>query len=116
MVDFSTYDLEDLLLAALKSEVDSKNVYLKLAVKVVKHLYLPFGVIINCDGVGDKKVELFCGNEKITVLTKIPHSEEIAQLYSDDIPFVNELTVWRKEFIKLFKQIREEIERRSSLP
>jgi len=84
---------------------------LKLAVEVVKHLYLPFGVIINCDGIGDKKVELYCRNEKIPVLMKIPYSKEIAQLYSKGIPFVNELSVWREEFIKLFKQIQEEIER-----
>ncbi len=84
---------------------------LKLAVEVVKHLYIPFGVIINRDGVGDKKVELHCRNEKIPVLMKIPHSGEIAQLYSKGIPFVNEISVWREEFIKLFKQIQGEIER-----
>lgn len=84
---------------------------LKLAVEVVKHLYIPFGVIINRDGVGDKKVELHCRKEKIPILMKIPHSEEIAQLYSKGIPFVNEISVWREEFIKLFKQIQGEIER-----
>ena len=84
---------------------------LKLAVEVVKHLYIPFGVIINRDGVGDKKVELHCRNEKIPVLMKIPHSGEIAQLYSKGIPFVNEISVWREEFIKLFKQIQGGIER-----
>ncbi|MCK5030915.1 MAG: ATP-binding protein [Thermoplasmatales archaeon] len=84
---------------------------LKLAVEVVKHLYIPFGVIINRDGVGDKKVELHCRNEKIPILMKIPHSEEIAQLYSKGIPFVNEISVWREEFIKLYKQIQGEIER-----
>ncbi|UCD13077.1 MAG: ferritin family protein [Thermoplasmatales archaeon] len=38
MVDYSIYDLEDLLLAALKSEVDSKNFYLKLAKRVNNYL------------------------------------------------------------------------------
>jgi len=81
---------------------------LKLAVAVVRHLNLPFGIVINRDGVGDKKVEIYCQQEKIPVLMKIPHSEEIARLYSDGIPFVNKLTHWRDEFKKLFNQITEE--------
>jgi len=84
---------------------------LKLAVDVVRHMYIPFGVIINRDGVGDKKVELYCQQEKIPVLMKIPHSKEIAQLYSKGIPFVKELSIWREEFIKLFKRISEEVEK-----
>ncbi len=84
---------------------------LKLAVDVVRHLNIPFGVIINRDGVGDKKAELYCQQEKIPVLMKIPHSKEIAQLYSKGIPFVKELPIWREEFIKLFKKISEEVEK-----
>ena len=83
---------------------------LKLAVDVVRHLYIPFGVIINREGIGDKKVELYCRTKKIPILMKIPHSEEIAQLYSKGIPFVGRLPGWREEFIKLFKQIKGEIE------
>ncbi len=82
---------------------------LKLAVDVVRHLYIPFGVIINRDGVGDKKVELYCQNEKIPVLMKIPHSEEIAQLYSRGIPFVNELPDWGDGFQNLFSRIQSEV-------
>jgi len=84
---------------------------LKLAVSVVKHLSIPFGVIINCDGVGDKKVELFCQREEIPVLLRIPHSEEIARLYSKGIPFVKELTVWRNHFQQLFSEIQEEVKK-----
>jgi len=84
---------------------------LKLAVDVVRHLNIPFGVIINRDGVGDKKAELYCQQEKIPVLMKIPHSKEIAQLYSKGIPFVRELSIWREEFVKLFKKISEEVKK-----
>ena len=84
---------------------------LKLAVDVVQHLNIPFGVIINRDGVGDKKAELYCQQEKIPVLMKIPHSKEIAQLYSKGIPFVRELSIWREEFVKLFKKISEEVKK-----
>ena len=84
---------------------------LKLAIDVVRHMYIPFGVIINRDGVGDKKAELYCQQEKIPVLMKIPHSKEIAHLYSKGIPFVKELSIWREEFVKLFKKISEEVEK-----
>ncbi|TET18182.1 MAG: (4Fe-4S)-binding protein, partial [Candidatus Cloacimonadota bacterium] len=82
---------------------------LKLMVEVVRHLYIPFGVIINRDGVGDKKVELYCQNKKIPVLMKILHSEEIAQLYSKGISFVNELPDWRDNFQNLFSRIQSEV-------
>lgn len=82
---------------------------LKLAVDIVRHLNMPFGVIINRDGIGDKKVELYCQQEKIPVLMKIPHSKEIAELYSKGIPFVKELSAWREEFINLSKKITEEV-------
>jgi len=84
---------------------------LKLAMEVVRHLYIPFGVIINRDGIGDKKVEIYCRNKKIPILMKILHSNEIAQLYSKGIPFVEKLPHWREEFIKLYKRIKEDIER-----
>lgn len=82
---------------------------LKLAVDVVRHLHIPFGVIINRDGVGDKKVELYCQNEKIPILMRIPHNEKIAYLYSKGIPFVNELPDWRDKFQNLFSIIQSEV-------
>jgi MinD superfamily P-loop ATPase len=81
---------------------------LKLTVGVVRHLDIPFGVIINRDGVGDKKVERYCHNEEIPVLMKIPHSKEIAGLYSKGIPFVEKISGWHKEFKDLFKRIKQE--------
>ncbi len=80
---------------------------LKLAIAVVRHLYIPFGVIINRDGVGDKKVEMYCQTEKIPILMKIPHSEEIANLYSIGIPFVKKLPEWHEKFTELFRRIQE---------
>jgi len=82
---------------------------LKLAIAVIRHLYIPFGVLINRDGVGDKKVEMYCQTEKIPILMKIPHSEEIANLYSSGIPFVKKLPEWHKRFTELFRRIQEEV-------
>jgi MinD superfamily P-loop ATPase len=54
---------------------------LKLAVEMVCSMALPFGVIINRDGIGDDSVERFCADENITVLLKIPKEYNNARLY-----------------------------------
>jgi len=82
---------------------------LKLAVEVVRHLKIPFGVIINRDGVGDNKVEIFCHKEKIPVLLKIPEREKIAHLYSKGIALVSESHEWNEMFGMLFNRIQEEV-------
>jgi MinD superfamily P-loop ATPase len=78
---------------------------LKLAVEVVKHLAVPFGVVINRDGIGDDRVEKFCMERDIPVLMKIPHNEDIAKLYSNGQPFVSEMPEWKEEFVRLFELV-----------
>lgn len=80
---------------------------LKLAVEVVKHINVPFGIIINRDGIGDTKVEEYCQKEKIPIIMKIPHSDSIAHLYSKGIAFVNEKNEWKDKFIEAHKKIME---------
>ena len=82
---------------------------LKLAVEVTRHLNIPFGVIINRDGIGDKKVELYCKSENIPVLLKIPERKKIAHLYSKGIALVSESHEWHEMFGLVFNQIQEEV-------
>ena len=84
---------------------------LKLAVDVIRHLGIPFGVIINRHGNDFKNVETYCSHEKIPVLLKIPHSKEIAELYSRGIPFVKKLPEWHESFVKLFEKIQMEVKK-----
>ena len=79
---------------------------LKLAVEVVKHLAIPFGVVINRDGIGDDRVEKFCMERNIPVLLKIPQNEDIARLYSNGQPFILEMPEWKEEFVRLFEIIQ----------
>jgi len=80
---------------------------LKLAVEVVRHLNITFGVIINRDGIGDKKVEIYCKNENIPILMKIPERKKIANLYSEGIALVNAVSEWHEMFYQMFDQIRK---------
>jgi len=82
---------------------------LKLAVEVTRHLNIPFGVIINRDGIGDKKVEVYCQNENIPVLLKIPERKKIAHLYSKGIALVSESHEWHEMFGLVFNRIQEEV-------
>ena len=80
---------------------------LKLAVNTVRHLYVPFGVIINQDGIGNDQVEQYCRKEKIPLLLKIPHSEDIARLYSKGEPFVPTSLYWQQQFQHVWEQIQQ---------
>jgi len=84
---------------------------LRLAVDVVRQLEVPFGVVINRDGVGDAGVEKYCASESISILLKIPIDRTIAELYSQGKPFVLELEGWKARFRKLADTIRKEVDR-----
>ncbi|TFG29402.1 (4Fe-4S)-binding protein [Candidatus Thorarchaeota archaeon] len=83
---------------------------LTMAVDVVKELKIPFGVIINRADIGDESVEVFCQENNIPLLMKIPFDRHIAELYSRGIPFVHELPEWRQQFKNLLVEIERLIE------
>lgn len=80
---------------------------LKIAVDLVRRLKIPFGVVINKDGIDDKKLEIYCRRENIPILLRIPFNKDIASLYSIGIPFVLEKKKWKREFKKMFNDIKE---------
>ena len=80
---------------------------LNLAVEMVRSLGIPFGVVINRDGVGDPKVEEYCLSEGIPILLRIPLDIEIARLYSKGITLVKGMPEWRSAFVRLFDDIRQ---------
>ncbi len=79
---------------------------LALAVAMVRELNIPFGVVINRGGVGDKKVEEYCRTENIPILLTIPLDIGIAHLYSRGIALVEGMPRWRESFLGLFFKIR----------
>jgi MinD superfamily P-loop ATPase len=80
---------------------------LKIAVKVLEKLTIPFGVIVNRAGIGDKKVYSYCRKEGIPILLEIPYEREIAELYSFGTPFVLKMPEWKEKFQQLFGEIKE---------
>jgi MinD superfamily P-loop ATPase len=82
---------------------------LKLMVAVLREIQIPFGVIVNRAGVGDKKVYEYCKEEKIEILLEIPYDRRIAELYSRGTPFVKEMPEWQERFLQLFKNIKGQV-------
>lgn len=80
---------------------------MRMMVEVVRKLQLPFGVIINRSGIGDRAVYEFCKKERIPILMEIPFSRKIAELYSQGMPFIQVLNGWKKKFKDLLSNIKE---------
>ncbi len=86
---------------------------LTLAVATVKTLGVPCGIIINRAGPDTEKLDEFCLKEKIPVLMTIPLNTEVAYLYSKGITMVEGMTQWKKNFIALYHQAREQADARN---
>jgi MinD superfamily P-loop ATPase len=79
---------------------------LKIAVEVLRKIGIPFGVVVNRAGVGDKKVYEYCNKEGIRILLEIPYERKIAELYSKGVPFSLEMPEWAEKFQMLHSKIK----------
>jgi len=82
---------------------------LKITIQVLRRLGIPLGIVVNCAGIGDRKVYEYCGEEEIPILLEIPFKRKIAELYSQGIPFVLEMPEWKGRFRSLLEEVKEEI-------
>ena len=84
---------------------------LKIIVQVLEGLNIPCGVIVNCAGIGDKKIYDFCEEKHLPILLEIPFQRKIAELYSRGIPFVVEMPEWKRKFQLLMEDIKGRMKR-----
>ncbi len=80
---------------------------LTLTVDVMREIGTPFGVVVNRDGIGDDRVDVYCRNENIQLLAKIPNDLDIARLYSKGVPIVEGLPEYKALFAEMFDKVRE---------
>ncbi len=73
---------------------------LVLAVETVREIKVPFGVIINQDGIGDDEVDKYCNKEGIPILMRIPWDRRIAEAYSKGEPAIRVFPEMKKDFQK----------------
>ncbi|MFP4646257.1 MAG: ATP-binding protein [Candidatus Acetothermia bacterium] len=82
---------------------------LKLTIEVCETFQIPYGVVINRDGIGDDQVRDFCNQEGIPILMTIDNSREIAELYSNGQAFVSAMPEWKDQFKMAFSSILERL-------
>ena len=82
---------------------------LKLAVDMVRTLKIPFGVVVNRMGIGDRRVHDYCRKEQIPILLEIPDDRRIAEAYSRGDLIVEALPEYRRLFVQLFEKIKARI-------
>jgi MinD superfamily P-loop ATPase len=83
---------------------------LQIAINVVKHLNLQFGIVNNRSDVGDDRITRFVENNGYKLLLEIPHDKEILRLYSQGLPLIGTTDKFDSIFDLLWKNILEEIE------
>ena len=76
-----------------------------LAVGVVRQLKIPFGVVINRNGLGNDGVELYCREENIPILSRIPFQREIAVCYSEGKTLIDTVAGMTEIFNELYENI-----------
>jgi len=79
---------------------------LKIAVQVLRRINIPFAVVVNRAGIGDKKVYDYCAKEGIRILLEIPFDKKIAQLYSKGIPFSLKMPEWTDKIQMLHNKLK----------
>ncbi|BBD07421.1 ATP-binding protein [Desulfovibrio ferrophilus] len=82
---------------------------LDLAVLTLRQLRIPFGVVINRDGMGNSCVHDYLNREKITLLGAIPHSLKAAQAYSKGLLHVGNVEGFDDHYAKLWENIQQSI-------
>jgi MinD superfamily P-loop ATPase len=79
---------------------------LDIALKALKKMHIPCGVLVNKSGIGDKKVYRYLEKRGIPLLMEIPMSRRIAELYSQGTIFVQEMPEWKERFQDLLNDIK----------
>jgi MinD superfamily P-loop ATPase len=83
---------------------------LRLAVEVARdELGLPVGVVVNRDGIGDKRLDAYCAAEDIPILMRIPLDRDIAKAVSEGQSLVDAFPDYRPQFMALYNKIAKEV-------
>lgn len=80
---------------------------LELALKMVDHLGIPSGVVINRAGKNNDLISELCQERNVPILLEIEFSKLLASLGSIGIPFSRVLPQWQERFWGIYQSIKE---------
>ena len=78
---------------------------LLISMEVLDGLKIPYGVIINRDGIGDSSISDYCRDKNIKVHIKIPNDVQIAKCYSNGGTLIDYNPSYRLKFENILKEI-----------
>lgn len=79
---------------------------MKLVVKLLREMKIPFGVVINKYEDKDNIIEEYCNNENIEILGQIPFDRKIAETYSKGEIIADVLPEYRVNFENILKRVK----------
>jgi len=86
---------------------------LTLTVQLMHKLKIPFGVVINREGMGDGRVKEYLDREDVQILASLPHTQEAATAYSQGRLLVEAFPEFKDHFSALWQAVQA---RTSDLP
>jgi len=78
---------------------------LKLAAAMAREMRLPFGVVVNRAGLGDRHTDMYCDENDIEILVEIPDDRKIAEVYSRGQIVSEAIADYRRVFETLLAKI-----------
>lgn len=80
---------------------------MKMVVEMLRNLEIPFGVVVNKAGLGDREIYEYCEVEGIQILEEILYNRKIAELYARGVLFSEKIEGYSKRFLDLYRKITE---------
>ncbi|HZK25675.1 MAG TPA: ATP-binding protein [Oscillospiraceae bacterium] len=80
---------------------------LQIAVRLVKLMQIPCGVVSNKATPGNNTIQDFCAEHELELLMEIPFSREIAAAYSRGILPVTTCPEWQEKFCALYQKVEK---------
>jgi MinD superfamily P-loop ATPase len=82
---------------------------LKLAVRMVRELKIPFAVVINRSEPDEQMTNQYCQDENIDIIFEVPDDRQIAEAYSVGKMIVDVLPDYKKDFVGLYESVSERL-------
>jgi len=86
---------------------------LDLMAQTVRQLKPPFGVIVNKAVTGNRLIEMYCEQEGIEIIGRIPQDMEIARAYAKGELVSEQKPEWKDLFEELFVTIRNKVNKKT---
>lgn len=80
---------------------------LAIAVDTMRHLSLPFGVVINRAAPGRDIIHRYCEKQRIEIVAELPDDQRIAEAYSRGKMAAHALEEFHEIFIQLLEDLKE---------